>query len=283
MRHLSESFMSCLKNGFLAPIVAAVKEDKDLDFHIRNNYVNIYYKGNSLLKLSEASGRRFKVDIHPKFTAGLDIPDVILDQQTATAFVANIPYIKSNIIRHGASSLEIEYEQLIVRANNRESRNLSEYFIIDRQYARPAGRFDLTGIFWDRSGRRRHQKVPLCLMEVKFALNSDIRNIHEQLSTYYDALEEDAEAIAEEHQIMFRQKLELGLFDELSQAEALKTLTISRDVAEFLFVLILVDFRSNSSLFTDSKLAELPFANQIRVFRTGFAMWHQNVVTLKGA
>ena len=280
MRRFSESFMSCLKNDFLSPIVTVVKEDKDLDFQIRDNYFNIYYKGNSLLNLSEASGRRFKVGIHEKFAAGLDIPDVILDQQSAAAFVANIPYIKSRIVRHGSTSLELEYEQLIIRANNRESRNSSEYFIIDRQYTRPAGRFDLTGIFWDRSGRRTHQEVPLCLMEVKFALNPDTKDVHKQLSAYYDALEEDAEAIAEEHQIIFCQKLELGLFDELSQAEALKTLTISRDIAEFLFVLILVDFNPNSSLFPIDRLAELPFANQIRVFRTGFAMWQQSVAAL---
>ena len=62
---------------------------------------------------------------------------------------------------------------MIIRANNYEPRNNSEYYIIDRQItAGDAGRFDLTGIYWARGKRRKGQEVSLCLMEVKFALNT---------------------------------------------------------------------------------------------------------------
>jgi hypothetical protein len=37
----------------------------------------------------------------------------------------------------------LEYKQLIIRANNDERRNNSEYSIIDRQYPDPKGRFDM--------------------------------------------------------------------------------------------------------------------------------------------
>ena len=50
MRELSETFINCLKSGFLSSITEKVKTDQDLDLEIREDYVNVYYKGNSLLK-----------------------------------------------------------------------------------------------------------------------------------------------------------------------------------------------------------------------------------------
>ncbi len=99
----------------------------------------------------------------------------------------DIPRIKTNILKHG-TSLEIEYEQLIIRANNLEARNNSEYFIVDRQYSVPEGRFDLTGMYWKAKGRKKYQTVQPCLMEVKFALNDDIKDVHQQLEKYYEAI-----------------------------------------------------------------------------------------------
>ncbi len=56
MRRLSNSFMQTLTSGFLTGLTRKVKQDKDLDLELRENYLNVYYKGNSLLKLDEASG-----------------------------------------------------------------------------------------------------------------------------------------------------------------------------------------------------------------------------------
>ena len=57
--------------------------------------------------------------------------------------------LKENIIQHGVSSLEVEYEQLFIRANNNEPRNNSEYFIVDRQLTMPRrDRIDLSAVYW---------------------------------------------------------------------------------------------------------------------------------------
>ena len=77
-------------------------------------------------------------------------------------FLTAIPLLKQNIANCGKRSLEVEYEQMIIRANNFEPRNNTEYFIVDRQYAVREGRFDLTGICWDRKvagGSRRCPSV----------------------------------------------------------------------------------------------------------------------------
>src|SRR5215207_4451636 len=124
MRQLSESFMLALQQGVLADLTKQIIADKDLDLQIRNGYLNIYYKGNSLLRLTEV-GTHYRIDMDAKFRTGLTIPN-LLDGQTMALFLAMIPTLKANIIRYGASSLELEYEQLIIRANNLEPRNNSE-------------------------------------------------------------------------------------------------------------------------------------------------------------
>ena len=238
MRKLSVTFINSLKSGFLAGITKKVIADSDLTLEIRDNYINIYYKGNSLLKLSESISGRYKADINEKFRDGLDIPLDFVDQETTAKFLKNIPLLKENVIRHGKHSLEIEYEQLIIRANNFEPRNNSEYFIIDRQYVVGKQRFDLTGIFWDRKARRKGQEVDLCFIEVKFALNQDLSEVHNQLKGYYEAIRTRAKNIAEEGETIFRQKLELGLYNQSAERiEAMKTLSFSKDISQFQFVL----------------------------------------------
>lgn len=283
MRQLSPAFVACLQTGFLAELVRAVREDGDLDLEIRAGYLNIYFKGNSLLKLAEVSPRRYRVEVNAKFAGDLPLPPALTDAATTAAFVAEIPRLKQAIVRHGASSLEIEYEQLIIRANNLEPRNASEYFIVDRQYPLGGGRFDLTGIFWDRGHRRRNQVADPCLIEVKFALNADISAVDEQLARYYAALRPAAAEVAAECESILRQKLELGLYaGPPERLEAMQTLTVAREISRFQFVLFLVDYNPYSARLDLTKIARLPFADQVRVCYGGMAMWQQNVQPVDG-
>ena len=73
-------------------------------------------------------------------------------------------------------------------------------------------------------------------------------------------------------------QLELGLYAQSpNRLAAMKTLSISRDFSRFQFIVILVDYNPNSSRFSLDKLARLPFAQQVKVFHVGLAMWQQNV------
>lgn len=277
MRKFSNNFLECLKTGFLSPITKSVIDDPDLVLDIRDGYINIYFKGNSLLKLNDTTSTTYKAEIHEKFLVGINL-DLYITEDNVRHFVKAIPLIKQNISNHGKRSIEIEYEQLIVRANNDEQRNNSEYFIVDRQYFVKEGRFDLTGIFWDRRHRVKGQEVPVCLMENKFALNTDIKDVHKQLERYYDAVKPNAASIAEEMESIFRQKLDLGLYKQSpDRLAAMKTLKFSKEIEKYQFIVVFVDFNPNSKLLDLTKLAALPFANQIKVFQTGFAMWKQNV------
>ena len=289
MHALSPAFMDALQSGFLADLRRKVVEDPDLDLEIRKDYLNIYFKGNSLLKLTEAHSpngepSRYLRDIHPKFLDETsNIPEVLTDHQTTEQFLQNVPTLKRNITIHGKQSRETEYEQLLIRANNGEDRNNSEYFIIDRQYAVGTDkRFDLLAVCWDRKGRRRGQKIPLCLMELKFALNRDIADVHEQLTRYHAAVTPQVAGIAEEAETVFRQKLALGLYRQSAERlAAMKTLTILRDPSRVQYILVLIDYNPHANTLNLARLARLPFASQIRLFRTGFAMWQSRVEGLE--
>jgi hypothetical protein len=277
MRGLSDNFFDCLKYGYLSGITECVKGDPDLNLEIRDSYINVYYKGNSLLKLTETSSSQFKAEIHKKFLEGITIP-IDFSESNVAQFLNAIPLIKQNIVKHGKRSLEVEYEQMIIRANNFEPRNNSDYFIVDRQYSVKEGRFDLTGIFWEMSHRRQYREVPVCLMEIKFALNADINEVHDQFARYYEAIKPRIAKIASEMQTVFRQKIELGLYKQSKERlDALKTLTFSKEIEKFQFILILVDYNPHSSKLDLQSLSKLPFAKQIKVFYSGFAMWQQNM------
>ena len=274
MRGLSKEFLTNLKDGDLAPLVQAVRSDKDLDFEIRDNYFNIYYKGNSLLRLRPNR----KPDIHHKFTQRLAVPEKLV-ADTVSQFIDLIPALKANIIIHGKHSLETEYEQLIIRANNFEERNNTDFLIVDRQYAIDGDRYDLTGIYWERTMRSsKKYKAPICLLEIKFALNNDIKDIAGQVERYYHSIKKRPAEIAEEVETMFRQKVELGLYHcSTEQLNAMKQLSCSPELDDFQFIIVLVDYNPNSSRFNPDSLRALPFANQIRIFKAGFGMWQQDL------
>lgn len=107
------------------------------------------------------------------------------------------------------------------------------------------------------------------------------KEVHNQLARYYESIRPRAAAIADEMQTVFRQKIELGLYHQSAERlDALKTLSFSKSIEQFQFILILVDYNPNSSKLDLQSFSNLPFANQVKVFFSGFAMWQQNVKPL---
>ena len=95
---------------------------------------------------------------------------------------------------------------------------------------------------------------------------------------YYNEIKANTKAIAEEAEGILRQKLDLGLFDQdTKRTEAMKTLRISTDINQYQFILVLVDYNPFSKSLNLDKLKALPFADQVKVFYGGFAMWEMNI------
>ena len=53
MRGLSEEFIRALKSRFLEPVLDLVKSDYTLCLEIREDYINIYYRGGNILRIKQ--------------------------------------------------------------------------------------------------------------------------------------------------------------------------------------------------------------------------------------
>jgi len=281
MHSITQPYINQFRTGFLQCILQAIHDDKDLDLYIRKNYVNVYYKGNSLFKLTYNTEFSYKMYIDPKFIVHPIITS-ITDTETAQVVVGQIPQIKANIIRYGKKSLEIEYEQLIIRANNRESRTNPEYFIVDRQYAIGKERLDLTGVYWDRTTRHQSRQMKPCIFEIKYALNSDLKQIAQQIERYYHAITPNMSDFTGELTIILRQRLQLGLYEGSEQRlRAMEKVLISSNIEDLRFVVVLVDYNPNSALFDEQHLRDLSIKSPIFLLKTGFGMWSKTVKPVK--
>jgi len=283
MRVLDRGFVSELTNGGLFhPIVETVINDTTLDFEIRDGYINIYFKGNSILKLNENG----TYEIHKKFVKGTSLSRfVFLSPSDVKNYLNNIPLIKYNVIsvKSKRPTLEIEYEQLMIRSNNLNKNVNSEIYLTDRQYTDNINnsRFDLSGFFWSRKNRKRNQTVPLIFIEVKYSLNPDISDIDKQIDKYYNAVKSNISDIATETKYLKNLKIELGLINQSKdRLDALKTLKISDKIQDAKFIIALIDYNPNSKLFDKTKLKAFSYSNQIEIFNCGLAVWNDYLIKL---
>jgi len=286
-RALSKEFMDKLKKkGIYGPLVERVRADKDLDLEFRGNYINIYYQGHSILKLYQSGG----IDISDVFTR--DIADMLRSLKTpeeVAKYLELLPKIKDNVTyrdesKRSSKSRELEFEQLLIRANNLESRNNSEYIILDRQYVvinkGKKDRWDLIALRWplDKRGTR-YQEGYLSIIEVKYALNPDIQDIKDQVEGYGCYLEANLPNICKESKRVLEQKLDLGLLAKTDgQIERLRKLPIVPEIQETEIIIYLIDYNHNSDLKRRAIGAGTPnFGGKVRIALGGLALWQANL------
>ncbi len=307
-RALSHQFLDMLnpgKQGKYSKLVEAVKNTKDLDleFHGQldlcnpnqspaSELISIYYKGNSVLALYSDG----KFHIHPKFVKKTNLPESLSTSGDIEQYLSQLPQIMFNVATLGKASMEIEYEQMIIRANNLEKRNNSEYIVIYNQHRyltdaeingqnnSQQGRFDLMTMKWPRKGRgMKDPKGQLALIEVKYALNPEISYAHKQLEKYYRYMKNNYSLLCCEMQLVLKQKLALGLIERTKeQKNKLELLQLDTDYKTAEIILFLVDYNPYSkweSVMLD-ETAKMPFANQIKIAHGGLALWQRNLATL---
>lgn len=180
MRELSPRFFHDLKDGMLTPILERIKKDNTLMLAIRDNYINVYYRGGSILKIEETP-KAYSVLFNSSYDKtedqsminALSLPKTIDTRSVSESLVSLVPSLKEIMDFHftAKSREEREYQQVVVRENNYSSiSNETEYFIIDIEIASPevGGRFDLAGINWDANKRQHISKCKPAFIEMKY-------------------------------------------------------------------------------------------------------------------
>ena len=191
-RKLSPQFMQELSAGYLKPLLDRVKFDQTLMLAIRDGYINVYYRGGSLLKLEEQKQREMGyacffdknyIKQHNELIKYLPtgdqsihkLPTCVRTEEDCEKWVKAIPYLKliMDIYFGVKNKPEREFQQLVARENNSSTiSNKSEYFITDIEYATDRdlnARFDIVGVRWLSSDRNKMGALRPVLVEMKYA------------------------------------------------------------------------------------------------------------------
>jgi hypothetical protein len=228
MRGLSDRFMDHLGNdtGLLNPITQRLRQDTTLDLQIRSDYINIYYRGGNLMKLSLVDGAYIsKFDTKYRKDPSLlmpALPDVLKTRRDVVRWVDAFQHLKllMDVYFSTGKGAEREAQQLIVRDNNRgKMGTATDYFICDIEYARKGARFDLVGVHWPSTGvgRKRQSGHRLVLMELKFGDGSlkgsaGVTKHAKDFAAFLDD-EKAVTAMKDEMAACFNQKRELKLIN----------------------------------------------------------------------
>jgi hypothetical protein len=188
-RGLSPRFMEDLKEGgVLHPLLRRVRWDATLDLEIRENYLNVYYRGGSLVKVAPVlrGAGKYTLTFNTNYlskakSASADLKESTVASATDTKkWIEYIPVLKDTMdLWFGAHPKdERALQQMVVWENNDSSwANSTDYFIVDIEYdsrkgnADQGGRFDLVALRWESdatSRKLRGKKRPkLVVIEMK--------------------------------------------------------------------------------------------------------------------
>ena len=179
MRELSETFMNDLlsSEGVLFPILSIVKKDQELMLAIRDGFINIYYRGGSILRITEKKRGNYGGFFDERYNKARRemplTPATLNNQVDAKIWVASLPDLKSimNEYLSTNSNDEREFQQLVARENNCSSiSNETEYFISDIEVSESSSgaRFDMIAVKWQTSKRRSGNNCRIAFIEMKY-------------------------------------------------------------------------------------------------------------------
>ena len=242
MRGLQPQFILDLNELKLKSFLTSVKEDDTLCLEIRENYINIYYRGGNLFRI-EPWGNEYKVLFDLNYCSKNREIISQISPCDYEKWVEWIPQIKAEMDAyfHKYPKLEREYQQLVLRENNNSSiAGDTDYYIVDIEYANSenGSRFDLLAVKWLSTSMSRKQAddIRLVFIEKKYGDNAlsgsaGIRKHFEDLYSFLSDVRK-VEDLYQEVETIFNQKTELGLISDV-----VKPMKMSKNKPEFILLL----------------------------------------------
>ncbi len=219
-RYFSEDLLKRVKADFKFLIDKIMQSGFEYDLQIRGTYFNLYYKGNSIGKISYAKSKElYKIEIHNKFINNKI--KTIFNPQIGEYLRFSLPreqlhrfYSSANLssmaqkVKKVNFKEELTFEQMLITDNI----NRPEFIIIDRQIADKVDRnqMDLLALI-----RKKDNDYQFCVIEVKLGNNPELREkICVQLGNYVNKVKKYFKNYKKCYQEISRQKQQLGLIDK---------------------------------------------------------------------
>lgn len=239
----------------------------DVDIQIRENSINLYYKGASLLLFKWINKNEYRIEIsttffdpvepeiHGKYTVlknkkGISTRRVYaFDDKSIRKikgnFKAIIKQLKKNIdyVGHGR---ENTFEQLFID-NNLNPDNDLEFIVLDRQVVISGNRarLDLVAL----SKIRKSNEYRLNLIEIKYGKDPRIPEVHNgQLKKYYDLFWSEYENVAKVYENIIKQKKAIDRWPD-----RLKEVKISRDKNTMIKIAVFGNINETHNLLKEAK------------------------------
>ena len=143
MRGLEDAFVKDLieGKGNLDKLLGYIHNDDSLSLEIRDNTVDIYYRGRVLYTIGSKNGKYIFKKPAKNYYKGKPYEAILKECWNQNEYVEAIKYIKASIDGHGSINAERECQQQIIRENNRLVSNKSgkiandtDYYIADFEY-----------------------------------------------------------------------------------------------------------------------------------------------------
>jgi hypothetical protein len=218
--------MDDLQSGLLSPLRERVRADRSLCLELRENYINVYYRGGSLMRVSRTDGG-YAGFFDAKYFESAELPFMmptarLRNTTDVAAWLAAWPWIKQgmDLFLGRNPKDEREIQQVILRDNNVGGcARSTDYYVCDIEYANDHGRFDLVAVRWPSTPpeRKKQDGRRLILAEVKCGdgaldgpsgLHAHIADVNEYLADPSNVARLKFEMVR-----VFNQKRALGLID----------------------------------------------------------------------
>ena len=239
----STFFNDFLNGGVLSPLLGLVKKDHTLDMELRGGYVEIYYRGGLLYKITNKGNSNYEITYTKKYileknAQGSGVINSVADAESEVAkYKHNMDLYFSKYPK-----LEKEFQQIIVRENNLSGAvsHATDYFILDIEYASMGARFDMLAVKWVSTGSKRKntENLPIAFIEVKYGDGAVTgqASIGKHIRDYINFRKDKnkMKQLAEDMQKVFNQKCDLGLIKAFEGKKP--SISIDPDNVECIFI-----------------------------------------------
>ncbi len=252
---LNEIFMTDLKEGKLKELLDFVKKDDTLSLEIRQNFIELYYRGQKICKVISENNDYKIIDLSQ------NNDDI---ERCCYEWTRYIPLMKQNIdfYLHDNPNLEMEYGQCLVRENNRNAQSdKTDYYMASMEYSRDEeNKINLVGIKWlaTESSRTKGDRIALAFIEMKYGdkkpIEDSILQKHTEDLNEFTQNKRNLFGIYEDIEIIFNQKVELGLINGVD-----KEITINRNIKPELILVVSSHRGENHELISEIRKVTTSF------------------------